>query len=232
VFVSSQSADYTCVTLQVGDKYEDHYVHALRRSLREYGHDLVVLGSEYPLPDVPLEGWWWKTVLFSKTLQDDLGPMLWLDLDTVLMNPIDWIKVDRFMCLRSAWMPDEWGSGVMTIPPGTGHKLWDQVRRYPGLAMKYQGQGLRFGDQGLVRAAYEHGWIKAKSVKDAQLQYRWPGKLASYKKEVIERNTDPYSRSIIFFHGRPRPHEVFEPWMEKWHAKDFHRDGSQAATGG
>lgn len=211
-------ADFQCVTLQVGDKYDDHYVKALRRSLAEYGHDLVVLGLEYPLPDVPLEGWWWKTYLFSKELQADLGPMFWLDLDTVLMNPIDWVKVDKFMCLRSAWVADEWGSGVMTIPPGTGNALWELVKEHPALAMEYQGGGLRFGDQGLIRRAFDEGMIKAESVRDAQLQYRWPNKLASYKKEVIEKGVDPNEVSIVFFHGTPRPHEVHTPWMEKWHA--------------
>jgi len=212
---------FQCVTLQVGDKYSDHYVHALRRSLQAFGHDLVVLGAEHPLPDVPLEGWWWKTYLFSKDLQEELGPMLWLDLDTVLISDIDWIEVDKFMCLRSAWHPDEWGSGVMTIPVGTGNKLWELTEEHPGLAMRYQAGGIRFGDQGLIRGAYDQGMIKAESVHDAMLQRRWPGKLASYKNDIVEREIDPLTRSIIFFHGVPRPHEVYEPWMNDWHKEEL-----------
>ena len=210
-------ADFQVVTLQVGDKYGDHYVHALRRSLAVYGHELITLGVDIPLPDLPLTGWWWKTYLFSKELQDQLGDIFWLDLDTVIMSDLDWVEVDRFMCLRSAWYPDEWGSGVMCIPQGTGHKLWDAVEEHPQLAMKYQGPGIRFGDQGLIRRAGDEGWIEHDGLYESMLQNRWPGKLASYKNDIVQNGVDPESVSIVFFHGLPRPHHILEPWMDHWH---------------
>jgi hypothetical protein len=209
--------NFQVVTLQVGNKYGDHYVHALRRSLKSFGHTLVVLGQEYPLPVLPLEGWYWKTYLFSKDLQDDLGPIFWLDLDTVIMSDIDWVVVDKFMCLRSAWHPDEWGSGVMTIPQGTGHKFWELVAEHPELAMKYHGGGIRFGDQGLIRRAGDEGMIQHDGIHASMLQHRWPGKLASYKNDIVQNNVDPESTSIVFFHGLPRPHHVLEPWMAHFH---------------
>ena len=145
------------------------------------------------------------------------GFVIWLDLDTVLMDTIDWVEVDRFMCLRSAWYPDEWGSGVMTIPQGTGNKFWELVAEHPQLAMQYHGGGIRFGDQGLIRRAADEGMIEHAGIHESMLQHRWPGKLASYKNEIVEKDLDPYSVSIVFFHGLPRPHHVLEDWMKPWH---------------
>ena len=89
---------FQVVTLQVGDKYGDHYVTALRRSLKRYGHDLIVLGREYPLPDLPLEGWWWKTYLFSPDFQNEVGDVFWLEEDCDAGLFIEAYRA-RFACL-------------------------------------------------------------------------------------------------------------------------------------
>ena len=47
-----------------------------------------------------------------------------------------------------------------------------------------------------------------------RLQNEFPGDCASYKAQKLAgSNTIPENIKLVFFHGKPMPHEVSEDWM-------------------
>ena len=99
------------------------------RSGGEYNADHVRwLGKQVPdlhcISDVPVEGvkvipmqydwprWWSKMNLFCPDIEHDL---MFYDLDTVVLNPLDQPDVNQSLMLRDFYYPGRSGSGLMYI---------------------------------------------------------------------------------------------------------------------
>ncbi len=234
------------LTICWGTKYSPDYVERLAAGVARNLHvehefccltDGCCYAETWPdsvdyhrLPNLPLESWWWKLWVFARENRAgfyDRG-ILWLDLDTVVLDDIDFlVGGDEFLCLGNIWFPRTWGSGIMWIPPGWGHEIWKEFCSKAEFYMRQtpRSDG-RLGDQGFIydccrernRPPVDH---------DPRIQARWPGKVLSYKAELLghqlagRRNPpqEPDDAAIVYFHGPPRPHEVVDKhsWMrEHW----------------
>jgi len=219
----------TVICLKAGNLYSAEYVNNLycgikRNTSRPFkficftddSSDIMSEVETRPLPTnrYPLKGWWWKLWFFSPEIQID-GRILYFDLDTVVVGPIDefFDFQGEFAILRGMFesvrnpQSKAMGSGIMAWRAGWGRQIWDTFRSNIDLGMKAG------GDQQFIM----------KVVKPEQVTY-WQDflqrhKLCSYKAHVRDkpqRDQVPDGVSVICFHGKPRPVEVRHlPWMKQ-----------------
>lgn len=207
-------------------------VRGLRRNLSEHQQVELVCFTDaqnevdrlmLPVQSVPLvkgwPGWWSKIELFRR-----IGPVLYFDLDTVIVGRIDplldalrELPPFEFLMLNGFYRPDLC-SGIMGW---TGDFAWLQEA-----FAKDGGRSAYRGDQEWIRAALSNRGVHVRRWQSAV-----PGLICSYKVDVLgEKKTarvrPPYSdrgvpkgASVVCFHGKPRPRDVSpQPaWMvENW----------------
>ena len=142
-------------------------------------------------------GWWSKLNLFSPDLKGDL---LFLDLDTIILGPLDDIaKIDKLTVLRDFFrdgkkFKEGLGGGVMFLPEKDRAQIWDEFTVNPALSMKLHPRGDQF--------FFEQFWMH----KAARWQDLVPGQINSWK--VHCANGVPPDTRILAFHGLPRPWSV------------------------
>lgn len=174
-------------------------------------------GRVYWLPlvrDYP--GWWSKMELFSLP-----GPLLYFDLDTVIVGALDPLADQiyklgrRVMMLRGFHMGD-WTSGIMGwYNPGEEGRLDWLLELFMAAPkeffardrLKLNGRSFR-GDQDYIRevldSAKYHPRTELVAVQDLVRG------IYSYKVHVRQRPGQelPEDAAVVAFHGRPRPKEV------------------------
>jgi hypothetical protein len=149
----------------------------------------------------PLEnnwpGWWAKMNLFSPKMK---GDFLFMDLDTVILGPLDDIaRVNKLTMLRDFYRDGKkykegLGGGLMYLTEESREEPWRYFSSHPASYMRTYVRG----EQHLLENYY---------LKSAQ---RWqdvvPGQVVSHK--VHCQNGVPPDARIVCFHGKPRPFEV------------------------
>ena len=162
--------------------------------------------------------WWYKLQLFNSQYYQ--GPLLYFDLDTVIVGNLDWITQlpTKFLWAprdyRYLWKPTHQGinSSVMWWDTTRFDWLWsdfDQtnlaqiMRHYNGdqdyISAKIPPNSLRTF---LPMAAMSWRWqIKDGGMNFKTRQYQSPGSGSH-----VDHRT-----SILVFHGSPKPHEVEDP---------------------
>lgn len=156
-----------------------------------------------PLPN-DLEKWWGKLYLFKRGLFPKGERMVFLDLDTLIVGPLDDIvKYDgAFATLNDFYYPERVGPAVMMWEAGDyTESIWDEwvafgKPRHPLGDLWWIGQL----DQGRF------------AKKADKLQKLYPGSFVSFK-----ANCNPYpprGARVICFHGNPRPHECGVEWVK------------------
>lgn len=202
----------SCV-LKAGGIYDASWVSKLQGGVSrhfKFPHRFVCLTDS---PDVSCEtirlkhgwpGWWSKLELFRLT---DF-PMLYLDLDTVIVGYIDVLAVKSpFSMLRSFNRPGMVGSGVMhwnESRRSVYEKFAQDPEHYIRLHEALQA-GTYVGDQAFIWDALDRDGIGA-------IQDEIPG-VVSYKRHC--KDGLPEGAKIVCFHGRPRPTEVTDDWMAR-----------------
>lgn len=150
-----------------------------------------------PLPE-GTSGWWNKLYLFSKEAGlSDGAQNFFFDLDTLIIGNIDdYIGYSGdFMMLRDMYVPTEKASGIMSW---RGQQdIWEKW------LIGNKTQHYR-GDQGII----------SDYVPNPDLAQDLYSGIVSYKQDGRERWPHGGDR-IICFHGRPRPHEIKDSWVEK-----------------
>jgi FkbM family methyltransferase len=180
-----------------------------------------------------LPGWWAKMQLFDPAMQATLGfekgDRIWyFDLDTVIAGPLDKLfeYPGAFGILEDVYRPGGFQSSVMSWIAGTALtcSIWEEWAkrkqpRSPGGDQQVLEQFWK-GPPGIDPAnGLEFGWLHAR-IGGAPwppdfLQQLYPGSLRSYKVDCVWGV--PKGTSVVFFHGRPRPHEVLTGWVpELW----------------
>ena len=156
-------------------------------------HEAIVTRS---LPE-GLEGWWNKLWLFSEGLFPKGDRILFLDLDTLILGPLDDIvrASEQFIMLEDFYRPGGKQSSVMSWVSGFGHHLWNE----------YVSSGYPTHDLG-----GDQSWIE-KRTYPATWQSLFPGDFVSYK--VHCQKYPPKGAKVVVFHGNPRPHEVDFGWV-------------------
>jgi len=194
-----------CV-LKSGGDFDQDYVFALRDGVEKYltiPHKFVCY-TDKPIKDIAirllsedLSGWFAKFEVFK-----EVGPALYLDLDTVITGEIDLLGKDIEEAGEAFWMLEafspvrKWASGIMAW---TGNWNWLVIhcKRYAGLY---------FTDQECIGKALKGSGITPRLIRRSYYH------IYSYKHHCL--GGLPSGAKIVCFHGKPRPKDVREEWMK------------------
>ena len=159
------------------------------------GYDTIPLLHDWP-------GWWSKLELFRPGLFD--GLVLYLDLDTLIVGPLDPLigYGGRFAALSDFYSPTLAESGVMLFQGGDLGRIYRHALRDPA-PLDHTGEA-RFWRQ------YED---------PERLQDLFPGMFGSYNADELA--TGPGDFSVVSFHGHPKQHNLPGSWVEDAWTKDF-----------
>jgi hypothetical protein len=186
-------------------EFEIRHVLALKQQCARYAPNAAfecLTDVEIPgVECVPLKhgwlGWWAKMELFRP---DFAGDFLFMDLDTVIVGPLDDILAQRKLTLLRDFYRDGkklkegLGGGLIYLPVDSRSEVWDYWMQQPQLRQREFSRG----DQFLFERFY---------LNSAQ---RWqdvvPDQVVSYKVHCA-KGVPPEAR-VICFHGVPRPWQV------------------------
>lgn len=204
-----------CV-LRGGGEYTVEHVQALRAGTQRWWPQDVpfrfVALTDTPISAAGIEerplqygwkGWWAKMELFTAA-QDDLGDILYFDLDTMIVGPLGGITgVSSLTLLSDFYRLERAQSGVMYLPLKDRPEAcaaWMEWQRAPSFPFRGDGEFL------------DYLWRN----KAARWQDVLPEQIVSYKVHVRQRKgqTLPPDARVLCFHGRPRP------WMTPLWARE------------
>lgn len=159
--------------------------------------------------------WWYKLQLFNSS--HDLGQILYLDLDTVIVNSLDWIKdldINYFWSLRDfkyLWRPDWQGlnSSLMYWHTRRWTWIWQDFIQKDKMKIIKQYRG----DQDYLASIIPLNQLKFVDLKQVK-SWRWQAKdggldptTRQYRRPGQGTAIDPHT-SLLCFHGSPKPHEI------------------------
>jgi len=179
--------------------------------------------TEWPGIAGPKKSWWYKMQIFDP--KNNLGRVLYLDLDTVITKNIDWIwdlSNQYFWTIKDfkhLWRPTWNGmnSSVMIWDTQVFKWIWnDFCNKNINTTVK-----LFHGDQDYLDSVL---FDKNRRFFDAELvkSWRWQCKDGGlnmktrlYNKPGTGTVVDP-STTIMIFHGKPKPHEIIDPIIDRY----------------
>lgn len=193
--------------------YDHVYVNRLYRAVRRslsIPHRFVCFTDDAggiscptkPLPEKTRKGWYSKLALHRPGLLTP--PVLYLDLDTLIVDSLDFLESYRgaFSILRDFYRPLGYGSGVM---------MWNTPQ--PQVWERWMDEGQPehpLGDQ---------GWMEETVPNADRFQDLYPGRFVSYKVDC--QGGLPQDAAVVCFHGFPKPHDfpvshwVWEHWTSE-----------------
>lgn len=221
--------------LKWGQKYSSDYVNKLFAMTKRHctvPHEFICFTENrkgidkeiktMPLPDINLDGWWYKTYFFSNDIPLE-GTILYFDLDVIIFNNIDKLfdyKKERFCIIRDFNRSirkdfDRVNSSVFRLQKGMFANIYDQFKHSPREHMQRNR-----GDQ---------DWMY-KNIKNFVY---WPDDwIQSYKWEMRDRrdlqvykgkrnfivDAPPQIKpdcSVAVFHGEPNPADANDAWVKQ-----------------
>lgn len=232
VAVEDPSAPIHCACLIHSNGYDWSYVDRLYSMLSRHLSRPVLLhvytedARTVPAPYIkhslvdwgiagPKKSWWYKLQIFNTDYHS--GPMLYFDLDTVIVKNIDWIwklNLQYFWTVRDfkyLWRTNYTGSNtsVMWWDTARYNHIWEHVKnsKLPEFFRRYH------GDQDYVSEAItlaQRRFFDQDSIKS----WRWQcldGGFNFGRRIYLTPGTGTYidrDTSILVFHGQPKPHQV------------------------
>lgn len=224
-----------CACVIHGDTYSWGYVERLYSMLRRHitpGIRLhVFTEADRPVPEPMIRhdlepwnitrarrAWWYKMQLFNT--EHHAGPLLYFDLDTVIVRNLDWIwqqPLQYFWAVRDfkyLWRPTHTGinSSVMWWDTRQYHQVWQTFKAQDLVTVMRQ----YHGDQDYIGAVIpqdQRRFLDANSV----VSWRWQCQEGGYDFRRRSGRTPgsgpiiPESASVLVFHGRPKPADVQDP---------------------
>lgn len=194
-----------CVLKKGGD-YNAEYVKILLKSVLRHSHEdieCICLTDTYATNAVTLQnnwsGWWSKIELFKIP-----GPVVYFDLDTVIINDLTPIydlvrdeKEKRIWMLKPFGMHEIMASGIMAWS-GDWSELHD--------TFDYKTHSFQFrGDQ---------DYLSDKLIGEKNVEFIQTKVSGIYSYKYHCRTALPNDARIVCFHGRPRPVNVKTDWMK------------------
>ena len=158
--------------------------------------------NHIPLPG-DLETWWGKIWMFKRNLFPDGSRMMFMDLDTLIIDNIDDVAEydDQIASLRDFYYPKRVGPAIILWEAGDyAASIWEEWVRCGKPRDK-------MGDLWWINNL-DQGHF-AKNID--RLQDRYPG-IVSYKADKCDKAPPPGAR-IVCFHGQPKPHNCGAPWV-------------------
>ena len=166
----------------------------------------------------PKKSWWYKLQMFNT--QHHRGSLLYLDLDTVIVNNIDWIfrQDTRFFWsirdFQHLYQPSctDLNSSVMWWDTTKYDYLWQEFERRGAARVIGQYRG----DQDYITDALN---ISYRRYLDRIRSWRWQCWDGGYdfKKRTWYQpgaGTNIQDTDILVFHGRPKPQDVQDPVIQ------------------
>jgi hypothetical protein len=231
--VSTPRAPIDCACVIHGDAYVWAYVERLYNMLnRHISHGIrlhVYTEAERPVPSHmikhalvdwkisgPKRSWWYKLQLFNTAAH--AGPLLYFDLDTVIIKNIDWIcdlpskwfwTVQDF---RYLWRPSSQSinSSIMWWDTQLFEKVWHdfQQQNLQKIIKQYR------GDQDYLNQVLQNSQIRFLDSQRIK-SWRWQCQDVGIYVNGRSRNTDIKTviapeTDVLVFHGNPKPHELGE----------------------
>ena len=179
------------------------------------GHMLHHALEEWPGVRGPKRSWWYKIQLFNP--RHHRGPMLYLDLDTVIVGNLDWVwrlPSDRFWAVQDfkyLFRPSKisMNSSMMWFDPAKFAHIYQHFD--PGqIAHK---RTAWHGDQDYLHEVLGPG--RENYFEKTRVQsWRWQLKDGGFDfrtRKYLAPGTGthiPDSTSVLIFHGSPKPHEI------------------------
>lgn len=227
-----------CACVIHGDAYDWQYVDRLYHMLNKHLsngarlHVYTEAGRSVPAPMIkheledwgisgPKRSWWYKIQLFNK--EHFSGPLLYFDLDTVIVNNIDWIcqqSTNYFWSVRDfkyLWRPSDCkvNSSIM----------WWDTEKFDGIWQAFKRQDLKkiliknHGDQDYIYKALgsaDTRYFDIERIKSWRWQCLDGGfnfKRKCYMRPGTGTSIDART-SVIVFHGKPKPSEIQDPLIK------------------
>jgi hypothetical protein len=162
----------------------------------------------------PLPHWWYIIGLFNPA-HGFIGKTVYFDLDTVILQNIDPILSfnANFSILRDFYRPEGLQTAFISWESEWGSFVWERFKAQ--FKPKHYDRLLKFG--GGTNQFIEEAVGTGKDI--IRIQDEFPGMCISYKVHVRDKqqSCDFDKARIVFFHGKPRPHEVTFDWLsENW----------------
>jgi hypothetical protein len=168
--------------------------------------------------DRPGRGWWYKMQLFNSAHHS--GPMLYFDLDTIIVGDLDWIwqqPTAYFWAIRDfkyLWRPNHCGlnSSVMWWDTRLYQSVWDDFSQKD---LNWIMQTYR-GDQDYISAAISENQRRMFDTRRVQ-SWRWQCLDGGYNFQRRQHATPGTgtqfsdTTSIMVFHGSPKPIDLQDP---------------------
>jgi hypothetical protein len=175
----------------------------VRRNLTQPFDFHVLTDQSFPYSTIPFiqpwQGWWGKLQLFGSPTLFPYDHVLYLDLDTVILQNIDEI----FACPQPSFLKDVYvdrlGSGIVLWEGGRMFDIWKNFMKDP---LFYMDKFKRGGDQAVIQELITAKYYYLQDNMKGIYSYK-----AEYKDGVCE------DAKIVYFHGRPWISEVMEPFV-------------------
>lgn len=220
------------ICLKHGKKYSAEYVNNLYRMVQRHltvPHRFICFTERpkhidpkieiMPLPNLELQGWWYKPYFFKADLFPYGDVNLFLDLDTVIIKNIDKLityEEGHFVGLQDPsriWRPEpkKLGSAIMRWRAGTYGDIWTTLESNQNIAKRFAGDQNYIWDLHKDNLKYfPHHWI---------MSYKWEVRSRSDLIGVREQsrfktviNPRVHNDTAVFaFHGFPMVHDVKDP---------------------
>lgn len=171
--------------------------------------------SEWPGIAGHRRSWWYKLQLFDSSLFS--GPLLYFDLDVVLIRPMDWVqKLDPdylWTCRDFRYLQRP---GVSNVNSSV---MWFDTTKFDWVWQQFQREDINRiikqfpGDQDYLQHVINHN--QRRFFEDRYFQsYRWQVQGGGYD-FVRRRHRQPQQPdsisgdcAVVVFHGQPKPHQL------------------------
>ena len=229
-----------CACVIHGNKYDWCYVDRLYNMLQRHStcairfhvftepdrsvpdHMVKHVLQDWPGIAGPKKSWWYKMQMFDPGRIS--GRLLYFDLDTVIVDNIDWIHTldSRYFWsirdFRHLWRPSWKGMNSSVM-------LWDTTR-FAWIWKEFQKNDVKIqarlfhGDQDFLNSVLTEHDLKFMDENMIK-SWRWQIKDGGMDmKTRIYRRPDAGSVllpgvKILIFHGSPKPHDVHDPVIEQ-----------------
>lgn len=170
----------------------------------------------------PKKSWWYKIQLFNPQLHD--GNLLYLDLDTVVVRELDFV---RALDPSYLWaIRDFRYLQRPTLNTVNSSMMWFNVSQFSDVWQKFTARPLDQvtagypGDQDYIAACVDHN--RRRFFDDRYFQsYRWQCLDGGYNFSKRRYNcpgqgpTIAPDTAVVVFHGVPKPHQVTAPQIQQ-----------------
>lgn len=173
---------------------------------------------EWPGVGGPKKSWWYKMQMFNS--RHHSGPLLYLDLDVIIVRNIDWIfKSD----LAYFWAIHDFRYLWRSHWPGMNSSMmfWD-TRKWHHIWEKFETLDLKnilrnyHGDQDYLNVAIpqeQRKFLDPECIKSWRWQCQDGGmdvRTKKYRRPNAGTVLDPRT-CVMIFHGNPKPHQIDDP---------------------